>query len=135
MNTIKDVKMLSFPRFGDDRGQLVVIEGGQNVPFQIKRLFYIYGSDKDVIRGKHANKVSEFCLINICGTSKVKVIDQTGDEKTIILDCPYLGVHLPAMIWKDMYDYSSDSVLLILASEHYDGNEYIRDFDAFLKET
>ena len=133
MNTVDDVKMIEFPELGDDRGHLVVIEGGKTVPFEIKRIFYIYGSDADVVRGQHANRRSEFCLINVSGTSKIKTIDRYGNEKIYNLDRPHIGVYLPAMIWKDMYDFSSDSVLLVLSSEHYDGNEYIRDYEDFLK--
>ena len=131
MYTINDVKMLSFPEFGDDRGHLVVIEGSRNIPFSVKRVFYIYGSDGDVVRGRHANRISEFCLVNICGTSKVKAIDQMGNEKIFVLDRPHIGIYLPAMIWKDMYDFSSDSILLVFSSEYYDGSEYIRNFDDF----
>lgn len=110
---------------------MVVIEGGQNVPFEIKRVFYIYGSDSTVVRGEHANKESEFVLINVAGTSKVRITD--GKEEIIVeLNKPMMGVYIPRMIWKDMYDFSSDSVLLVLASTHYDGNEYIRNYDEYL---
>jgi len=132
-NTVNDVQLLEFPELGDDRGHLVVIEGDRNVPFDIKRIFYIYGSDPNVVRGQHANRRSEFCLINVCGTSKVKVIDQNGNEKIISLDRPHIGVFLPTMIWKDMYDFSPDSILLVLSNEHYDGSEYIRNYDDFIK--
>lgn len=126
-------KVLEFNEKGDDRGKLVIVEGNRDVPFEIKRLFYIYGSDKDVVRGKHANRDSEFVLINVSGTSKVMVTD--GKEKQIIeLNKPRQGVYLPKMVWKEMYDFSPDSVLLVLASTHYDGNEYIRDYDDFLKQ-
>ena len=125
-------RLLNFTEKGDDRGKLVVVEGNQDVPFEIKRLFYIYGSDRDVVLGKHANRDSEFVLINVSGTSKVMVTD--GKEKQIIeLKKPRQGVYLPKLVWKEMYDFSPDSVLLCLASTHYDGNEYIRDYDEFLK--
>lgn len=125
-------KLLNFNEKGDERGKLVIVEGGIDVPFEIKRLFYIYGSDKDVVRGKHANRDSEFVLINVSGSSKVMVTD--GKEKQVIqLTKPRQGVYLPKMVWKEMYDFSEDSVLLVLASTHYDGNEYIRTYDEFLK--
>ena len=133
VNTINDVKMIEFPELGDDRGHLVVVEGNKNVPFDIKRVFYIYGSDSKVVRGQHANRCSEFCLINVRGTSKVKVIDNNGNEKIINLERPNLGVYLPSMIWKDMYDFSPDSILLALSNGHYDGSEYIRDLSDFFK--
>ena len=79
---IEKCRMIEFPQKGDDRGHLVIVEGDQDIPFEIKRVFYIYGSDKDVIRGRHANYNTEFVLINVAGTSKVKVDDGT-DQKGI----------------------------------------------------
>lgn len=130
----KDVRMLEFAQRGDDRGHLVVAEGMQDIPFEIKRIFYIYGSDKEVVRGQHANRKSQFVLINVAGKSKVKVRDGLGNEAVFSLNRPHTGIYLPTMIWKDMYDFSQDSVLLVLASEHYDPEEYIRDYDTFAKE-
>ena len=126
-------RMLSFKQNGDDRGKLVIVEGMQDVPFDIKRVFYIYGSDTDVVRGQHANRETEFVLINVSGTSKVKV-DDGYNQYVVELDKPHTGIFLPTMVWKDMYDFSEDSVLLVLASEHYNAAEYIRDYDEFLKE-
>ncbi len=126
-------QMMEFSEKGDERGQLVVVEGMQDIPFEIKRIFYIYGSDKDVVRGKHANRESEFVLINVAGTSKIKVMDGKGNETIYSLNRPHTGIYLPKMIWKEMYDFSEDSVLLCLASTHYDDNEYIRDYDTFVK--
>ena len=133
MNKMDEVKMLEFTQRGDERGHLVIIEGLKDVPFEIKRAFYIYGSDKNVVRGQHANKESEFVLINVAGQSKVKVKDGKGNEKVFFLDRPHIGIYLPTMIWKDMYDFSEDSVLLVLASTHYNANEYIRNYDDFTK--
>ena len=125
--------IIEFKDLGDERGKLVVIEGKQTIPFEIKRVFYIYGSDPDVVRGQHANRDSEFVLINVAGTSKVRITD--GNEEFIAsLDRPMIGVYIPKMVWKDMYDFSSDSVLLVLASTHYDGKEYIRDYEEYLRE-
>ena len=124
-------QIIQFSDLGDDRGKLVVIEGGQAIPFEIQRVFYIYGSDSTVVRGKHANRESEFVLINVAGKSKVRLTD--GIEELIIeLNKPMMGVYIPKMIWKDMYDFSPDSVLLVLASTHYDSKEYIRDYDEYL---
>lgn len=126
--------MLQFPQHGDERGWLVVLEGIKDVPFNIKRIFYIYGSDKDVVRGRHANRESEFVLINVCGSCKVRTNDGYGNEETFVLDKPHAGIYIPKLVWKDMYDFSEDSILLCLASEYYDPEEYIRDMDKFLNE-
>lgn len=133
MNLLDQVYTLEFKQNGDERGHLVVVEGKKDVPFLIARIFYIYGSDREVVRGCHANRRSEFVLINVSGTSKVKVMDGK-DEKVIVLDKPHMGVYLPKMIWKKMYDFSEDSVLLCIASEVYDPSEYIRDYAEYLKE-
>lgn len=125
--------IFKFHDLGDERGKLVAIEGERDIPFEIKRIFYIYDSDDTVIRGQHANRESEFVLINVAGKSKVRITD--GKEEFVVdLNRPMMGVYIPKMIWKDMYDFSSDSVLLVLASTHYDGTEYIRDYEEYLKE-
>lgn len=134
MKNIEKVKMLEFTQNGDERGQLVVVEGGGNVPFDIKRVFYIYGSDKDVVRGQHANRKTEFVLINVAGKSKVRIKDGEGNEIIFCLNRPHTGLYIPTMVWKDMYDFSEDSVLLCLASEHYDSSEYIRDYEQYVDE-
>ncbi len=124
--------ILEFKDLGDERGKLVVIEGGSAIPFDIKRVFYIYDSDDTVIRGQHANKESEFVLINVAGTSKVRLTD-SREEFVVNLDRPMIGVYIPRMIWKDMYSFSKDSVLLVLASTHYEAAEYIRDYETYKK--
>ena len=129
----REVRMLEFPQKGDERGHLVIVEGMKDVPFDIKRIFYIYGSDKDVIRGQHANLKSQFVLVNVAGKSKVRVKDGLGNEAVFSLNRAHTGIYLPEMVWKDMYDFSEDSVLLVLSSEHYDPEEYIRDYDTFVK--
>ena len=125
--------ILHFTDFGDERGKLVVIESAQAIPFRIERVFYIYDSDSTVVRGQHANRESEFVLINVAGKSKVRITDG-ADEIIVKLDKPMMGVYIPKMIWKDMYEFSPDSVLLVLASTHYDSEEYIRDYEEYLKE-
>lgn len=133
MNLEERYKVIEFVDLGDERGNLVVIEGeGIDIPFDIKRVFYIYGSDQTVVRGQHANKETEFLLVNVSGTSKVRV-DDGHDSVIIELNKPRMGLYISSMLWKDMYDFSEDSVLLVLASRHYDGNEYIRDYDEYVK--
>ena len=134
MHNMNKVRMLDFPQRGDHRGQMVVVEGNMDIPFEIKRAFYIYGSDAEVVRGQHANRRTEFVLINVAGKSKVKVKDGEGNEAIFCLNRPHTGIYLPRMVWKDMYDFSPDSVLLVLASEHYDAEEYIRNYEDFQKE-
>lgn len=134
MKLDEQYKLIYFKDLGDERGNLVVIEGeGMDIPFDIKRVFYIYGSDDTVIRGQHANRETEFLLVNVSGSSKVRV--DNGTESAVVeLNQPGMGLYLSAMLWKDMYDFSADSVLLVLCSRHYDEKEYIRDYQQYLTE-
>ena len=134
MKLSEQVKILEFFDLGDERGNLVVVEGsGYDIPFDIKRVFYIYGSDNSVVRGQHANRKTEFVMINVSGRSKVKV-DNGWEQKVIELNRPRMGLYMSTMVWKDMFDFSEDSVLLVLASEHYDAEEYIRNHVDFMRE-
>ena len=131
--TFNDIKILTFPEFSDKGGLLTVIEGCKNIPFNIKRVFYVHGVTEAEIRGEHANRYSHFCLINVSGSCKVRVIDSFGKSKVFVLDRPNMGLYLPPMIWKDMYDFTADAVQLVLSSEYYNSCEYIRNLDEFLK--
>ena len=134
MRLEEQYKIVEFADLGDERGNLVVIEGeGRDIPFDIKRVFYIYGSDSEVVRGQHANRESEFLMVNVGGNSKVK-IDNGYETKIIELNRPGMGLYLAPMVWKDMYDFSADSILLVLSSKHYDPKEYIRDYNDYITE-
>ena len=126
--------VLNFPQRGDERGWLVVAEGNKDVPFDIKRIFYIYGSEANVVRGQHANRKSESVLVNIAGSCRVKTRNGMGDDRVFELNRPNMGLYIPRMVWKDMYDFSPDSILLCIASEPYDPNEYVRSYEAFVQE-
>ncbi len=134
INDINTVRMLEMTFRGDDRGNLVAVESGRDIPFEIKRIFYMYGTDKDVVRGQHANRKSAFVMINVSGKSTIRIKDVYGNEAEYILDKPNKALYIPEMIWKDMYDFSENSVLLVLSNEHYDATEYIRDYNEFIKE-
>lgn len=127
-------RILYFNELGDDQGNLVAIEDNQEVPFDIKRVFYLYGTNKTMIRGRHANRNSQFVLINVAGSSKVKICYSKDDIDIISLDKPRMGIYIPRMVWKEMYDFSSDSVILCLTDTHYNPDEYIRDYDEYLRE-
>lgn len=130
MKVYEHYKIIEFPEMGDEKGNLVVIEGNKDIPFEIKRVFYIYGTDAEMVRGSHANRKSEFVLINVAGRTKVK-IDDGFSTAVIELNKPRMGIYIPSMLWKDMYDFSKDAVLLVLSNEHYDANEYIRDYKEY----
>lgn len=129
----KKFKVIDFQELGDPRGHLVVAESNKEVPFLIQRIFYIYGTKDGVVRGQHANRESEFMLINLQGSVKI-VIDDGRQKDTVILNKAHQGVYLDKMVWKDMCEFSSDSILLVLSSMSYDASEYIRDYDEFVRE-
>lgn len=119
-------KIINFNEFGDENGKLVAIENSKNIPFEIKRVFYIYGTKENVVRGQHANKISRFVLICLSGSCEVKIYDMEEKiEENFILDSPQKGLYLDRMIWKDMYNFSENCVLLVLSDSEYIKDEYI----------
>lgn len=121
-----------FQPHGDDRGQLVSLEEFNDIPFHIKRVYYMYETKENVVRGHHAHKSLHQILVCIHG--KCKVLMDNGKEKKIVpLEKPYEGLYIENNIWREMYDFSEDAVLLVFASEVYDENDYIRDYDEFLE--
>ncbi|MBQ9832311.1 MAG: FdtA/QdtA family cupin domain-containing protein [Clostridia bacterium] len=130
---LERAQIIKFQQRGDEKGWLVAVESGNEIPFDIKRIFYIFGTQGNVVRGKHANRKSEFVLINLAGSSKVRV-DYGDSEEVFVLDSPDTGLYIPKLVWKDMYDFSPDSVLLVLSNEQYDTQEYIRDKQQYCKE-
>lgn len=128
-----EYKMLNWHRFGDERGSLVALEGGSDIPFAIKRIFYIFGTkDRSVIRGCHANLYSSFTMVMLKGSCNVMIDD--GSEKTDVrLENPTQGIYIGKMLWKEMYNFSDGSVMAVLSDQHYNPNEYIRDYNQYLE--
>lgn len=126
-------KMIQFNVLGDERGQLISLESNKNVPFAINRIYYIYGVELDVRRGFHAHKKLEQILI--CTSGSCNVLLDDGIKKQVVrLDNPTIGLFVGGLIWHEMYDFSPECVLMVLASEHYDEADYIHDYERFLKE-
>ena len=120
-----------FQPHGDERGQLVALEEYKDIPFKIKRVYYLFDTLEDVRRGFHAHRELEQILICIHGTCKV-LLDDGADKKVVPLERPYEGVYVGPGLWREMYDFSPDAVLLVLASELYNEADYIRDYNEFL---
>ncbi|MBM7454931.1 dTDP-4-dehydrorhamnose 3,5-epimerase-like enzyme [Oceanisphaera litoralis] len=118
---------------GDHRGQLVALEGANSVPFDIKRVFYIFGTQPNVPRGNHSHHQTKQYLIAVNGSCKV-TLDDGSENSTYDLNEPNKGLFQDAMVWGTMHDFSPDCVLLVLASEHYDEADYIRNYEDFIKE-
>ena len=121
-----------FQQHGDERGQLVALEEHKDIPFEIKRVYYMYDTKKDVHRGFHAHKSLEQILICIHGSCKV-LLDNGTEKKIVSLEKPYEGLYIANNMWREMYDFSEDAVLMVLASEYYKEEDYIRDYNEFLR--
>lgn len=127
-----EVIKYSFQQHGDDRGQLVALEEGKEIPFNVKRVYYMYDTGAGVRRGFHAHKCLEQILICIHGSCKIH-LDNGIETAEVDLDTPYEGLYVSNDMWREMYDFSSDAVLMVLASELYDESDYIRNYEEFLK--
>jgi len=125
-------KLLDFKTLGDDRGSLIAIEEGYNAPFEIKRVYYIFDTKKGVERGFHAHKNLKQMCIAVKGSCTF-VVDNGNQKEEIKLNTPNQGLYIQGLIWREMKNFSEDCVLVVLASEHYDEDDYIRDYDAFIK--
>lgn len=124
--------LYNFKRVEDAKGNLVAIEGLKDIPFEIKRVYYIYGVAQGARRGFHAHRELQQLLICIHGSCKVLLDD--GTDKTVVpLMESWQGLFVGKMIWREMFDFSHDAVLLVLASEHYNEEDYIRTYDEFLR--
>ncbi len=115
---------------GDARGNLVAIEGTRNVPFEIARVYYLYGTDTDVARGFHAHRTLRQWAVCVAGSCTM-LLDDGAAKETLRLDDPAAGVAIPPMVWHEMRDFAPGSVLLVLADQLYDEADYIRNYDDF----
>lgn len=127
-----NITKYTFPPHGDDRGQLVAIEEQKDLPFAIKRVYYIYDTLPGVRRGFHAHRNLQQILICVCGSCKIH-LDDGHDTAEVTLDKPHEGLYITNNMWREMYDFTPGAVLLVLASEYYDEADYIRNYEDFLK--
>ena len=125
------IRTYLFEPHGDDRGQLVALEEQKEIPFPIKRVYYMYDTVEGVTRGKHAHKSLQQILICVHGSCKI-LLDDGREKEVVVLDQPNLGLYVSNVMWREMFDFSPDAVLMVLASELYDEADYIRDYDTFL---
>lgn len=122
----------SFQEHGDERGQLIALEESKEIPFAIKRVYYMYDTGEGVRRGFHSHRTLEQILICIHGSCRV-MLDDGNEKKDILLDRPYEGIYVGPDTWREMYDFSQDAVLLVLASQLYDEGDYIRNYEQFME--
>ena len=129
--TVYDCSVIQLGKIENDRGNLTVVQSGDTVPFDVKRVFYLYDIPGGEARGAHAHKECHQFLVAVSGSFEVALDDGTN-KRTVFLNRPFLGVHIPPGIWAAEQEFSSGAVCLVLASEGYDESDYIRDYDEFL---
>ncbi len=127
-----EIKKYFFKPHGDERGKLVALEQWNDIPFEIKRVYYIYGTKQSVRRGKHAHKKVKQMIICVHGKCKI-LLDDGKEQQIMMLDNPCEGLYIPEVMWREIYDFSPDAVLLVLASEVYSEDDYIRNYNDFLR--
>jgi len=125
--------LLKFNVRGDHSGNLVALEKGEEFPFDIKRIYYIWGTEKNVVRGKHAHHKLEQVIVCTSGACDF-ILDDGKKRVTVHLNSPSQGLHIKNNTWREFTNFSPDCVVMVLASEHYDEKDYIRNYETFLKE-
>jgi len=131
MSAISDCIVMSIPKITDDRGNLSFIEAGRPVPFVIKRAYWIYDVPGGETRGGHAYKTLREFFVALSGSFDV-IVDDGRARKTVALNRSYIGLYVPNMIWRQLDNFSTNAVCMILASRLYEENDYLRDYKAFL---
>ncbi|MFH4571312.1 FdtA/QdtA family cupin domain-containing protein [Vibrio diabolicus] len=129
----KLIRRIDFPVIGDERGSLIALEANKLIPFDIKRVYYLFGMQPDLPRGFHAHKA--LVQVAICLKGSCDILMDNGQDKEIVkLNSPSQGLVIDVMQWHEMSNFSEDCVLLVLASDVYDESDYIRDYSDFLRE-
>ena len=124
------IKIINFPSIGDNRGSLVAMETMDKIPFNIKRVYFIFDTQKNVSRGFHSHKNLQQLAVCVSGKCRM-TLDDGKKREEVWLDSPNKGIFIDKYIWREMHDFSEDCVLLVLVSEHYDESDYIRSYDDF----
>lgn len=127
------VKLIPLQAHGDERGSLVALEEGNNIPFEIKRVYYMFKTNQGVRRGFHAHKTLKQVAIAVRGSCRF-MLDDGRERVDILLDNPAQGLLIESFMWREMYDFSDDCVLMVLADQLYDESDYVRDYEAFISQ-
>ncbi|WP_367971420.1 FdtA/QdtA family cupin domain-containing protein [Vibrio scophthalmi] len=128
------IKTIEFDLLGDNRGGLISLEENKNIPFDIKRVYYIFGTEQGVARGFHSHKNLQQVAICVKGSCRF-ILDNGKCRESVVLDSPSVGLYIDNNKWREMHDFSEDCVLVVLASDYYDEADYIREYEKFKKAT
>lgn len=128
--SVDDCRLLDLPVIHNPQGNLTFIEGDRHVPFEIARVYYLYDVPGGATRGGHAHRELRQLLVAMSGSFEV-VLDDGARRRSVRLNRPYVGLYMPTMIWRELVDFSSGSVCMVLASAPYEEDDYIRDYDEF----
>lgn len=126
------IKLIPLQAHGDDRGSLIALEEGKNIPFPVKRVYYLFNTKEGVGRGFHAHKALKQVAIAVRGSCRF-VLDDGKERVEVLLDNPAQGLLIESFMWREMYDFSDDCVLMVLADQLYDESDYIRGYEDFLR--
>ncbi|RUT67232.1 dTDP-6-deoxy-3,4-keto-hexulose isomerase [Morganella morganii] len=124
------INLIEFKTLGDERGSLISLEQNKNIPFEIKRIYYIFGTKENVSRGFHAHKKLKQLAVCVRGSCRF-VMDNGTQKEEIILDSPDKGLVIDTMQWHEMHDFSEDCIIIVLANDYYDESDYIRNYENF----
>ncbi|MCG7637835.1 MULTISPECIES: FdtA/QdtA family cupin domain-containing protein [unclassified Alteromonas] len=127
------MKFIDFKPLGDDRGSLVALESERSIPFKIERVYYIFGTKDGVSRGYHAHRNLKQVAVCVTGSCRF-ILDDGFERQEVVLDSSTKGLLIEGLIWREMHDFTPDCVLMVLASDYYDEDDYIRDYHKFVKE-
>jgi len=128
-----EIERIQLQKHGDSRGMLIALEQDRNVPFVIRRVYYLFATNGGVHRGRHAHRHLNQLAVAVRGSVTFLLDDGSGPVE-VVLDDPSYGLQLGSMVWRELYDFSEDCVLMVLADHLYDPDDYITDYDAFLSE-
>jgi dTDP-4-dehydrorhamnose 3,5-epimerase-like enzyme len=132
VRTIDDCRIIDLPKISNRRGNITPVEGGRHIPFDIERVYYLYDVPGGAVRGGHAHKQLQQLVVSVMGAFDV-ILDDGDKRKTIRLDRAYVGLYIPTMIWRELENFSSGGICLVLASLPYDESDYYRDYNEFMK--
>ncbi len=129
--SIQNCKLIELPKIADHRGNLTFIENSRHIPFDMKRIYYLYDVPDNAERGAHGHRELQQLIVALSGSFEI-ILNDGCDSKTFYLNKPWEGLYIPPMMWRELKNFSSDAICFVLASHYYDEKDYFRDYEEFL---